>query len=266
MTRPEAMNRRPWLLLPLLVLFGCAPPPTSRDGLIATLWVQTAAEYEVAVRQSYELATARVAAALSARPTAPAVIADLDETLLDNSAFEARLLARDEEFDLGAWFRWLEGTEARALPGAVDFVEGLRRRGVAVFLVTNRPARFRAATLATLRRLGLVPPDDDGAHLLLYGDRPEWTTDKTTRREYVARDHTVVLLLGNDLNDFVDAAGLDPAARRALAAAHADRFGRDWVLVPSPAWGTWLDAVEQYRDDLTPDERRALRVRALRLD
>jgi len=246
---------------------GCAATASSsRDALIATLWVQTAAEYEVAVRQSYQLALRQLDAALAAGPAAPAIVVDLDETLVDNSAFEARLLREDQEFDLDAWFRWLDGGEGRALPGAVEFVTAVRRRGVAVYMVTNRPARFRAGTLAMLRKAGLIDASDDGARLLLHGDRPEWTADKTSRREYVASQHALLLLVGNDLNDFANAAELDPAARRVLAASHADRFGHDWILVPSPAWGTWLDAVEEYRDDPTPDERRALRLKALRVD
>ncbi len=262
------MNLRSLLLSALLAIGACSPPPSTRDTTSAVLWIQTAAEFEIAVRQSYRIALERLDLALAAAPPprAPAIIADLDETLLDNSTFEARLLARDVEFDREAWHAWQTGTEARALPGAVEFLAGVRQRGVAVYLVTNRAEEYRAPTLASLRKTGLATEADDGVRLLLLGERPEWTADKTSRREFVARDHTVLLVVGNDLNDFVDARGRDLAARQALVAEHADRFGRDWILVPSPLWGSSLDAVDDFRTDLSPAELRALRLSRLRLD
>ena len=254
-------------LLPLLVLLsGCAHPPSSRDTTNAILWVQASAEYEVAVRQSYVLAARRLDEALAAAPAAPAVVMDLDETVLDNSGFEAGLIRRDEEFALEAWHRWLAGTGARAMPGAVEFVAEARRRGAAVLFVTNRHERYRAPTLATLQGLGLAAEGPSEAWLLMRGQRPEWGTDKASRREAAAAGHAVVLLVGDDLNDFVPCLGLDPPARKALVAENAQRFGREWVLVPSPSWGSWLDALHGYREDLSPAEMRELRLRWLKPD
>lgn len=253
--------------VPLLCLAACATShPTSRETTQAVLWVQSSAEYAVAVQQVYRLAGERLEAALAAGPASPAVILDLDETVLDNSAFEARLIARDADFDLEQWHAWLAGTEARALPGAVEFVRQALARGVEVYLVTNRSVRYRDPTVATLRKLGLEPGGEKGPHLLMKDEQPGWGNDKASRREHVAARHAVLLLLGDDLNDFVSCARLTPAQRRELAQRHADRFGRDWLLVPSPNWGTWLDAVYGYGYDEKPAWRRARQLEALRLD
>lgn len=255
----------PRSLLVLLPLLACAHVPSSRDTTNAILWVQTSAEYEIAVRQSYLLAQRRLEESLASGPTAPALVMDLDETVLDNSTFEARLIARDADFDMEEWRRWLAGTEARAMPGAPEFVAEARRRGVEVFFVTNRHERYRGPTRATLAKLGLVPAGDDGAGLLMRGERPEWDQDKASRRAHVAAGRTLIMLVGDDLNDFVSALGKTPEERRALARENAARFGRDWILIPSPSWGSWLDALHDYQD-LPLEQMRARHLERLRLD
>lgn len=243
--------------LTLACAAGCARSAATRDSTNAILWVRTAVEYEAAVRQSFELASLRLERALAAGPASPAIIADLDETLLDNSAFEARLLVDDRPFDPDAWNAWLAGDAARAMPGAVAFVAAARQRGVAVFFVTNRHERLRGPTVDTLRRVGLLDASETGERLLMRGQRPGWTDDKESRRAEVARSHQVVLLIGNDLNDFASCGGMTIEERRALFEQRADRFARDWVVVPSPTWGSWLEALHDHRDGLSDGERRA---------
>ena len=249
-----------------LLLSGCASYPTSRDATNAVLWVQTSAEYELALRQSYLMARRQLDLALEGNPESPAVVMDLDETVLDNSAFEARLIADDRPFDIEAWREWLSGVNARALPGAVELVEHVRQQGAELYFITNRHERYREATLETLRTAGLVEEENNGERLLMRGQRPDWTRDKTSRRELVAQSHSVVLVMGNDLNDFVDCAELDPPARHALLAQHGDRFGRDWIMIPSPNWGSWLEALHDHRNDLDDGEMRRRHLRWLRLD
>lgn len=260
------MPRTPCLLLVLLAGCATSSAPTSHGTTQAVLWVQSSAEYTVAVRQSYQLATARLEGAMAGTPRSPAVVMDLDETVLDNSGFEAQQIASNASFNLDAWYEWLGSAKGRAMPGAIEFIEQARRRGVYVYFLTNRPERFREATLKTLARLGVQADEQHGMSLLMFGERSGWVGEKSSRREFVAERHSLLLVLGNDLNDFVDCGGLTPAQRRELAQQNAAHFGRDWILVPSPIWGTWLDAVLDYRENLTPAERRALELKELQLE
>jgi acid phosphatase len=67
-----------------------------------------------------------------------------------------------------------------------------------------------------------------------------WSSDKTGRRAFVARTHRILLLIGDDLNDFVSvAAAKTPSDRLALAKQHSAKWMDRWVLIPNPAYGSW---------------------------
>ena len=251
---------------------GCQPA----NALVnATLWLQTAAEHGAATRQAYTAARLALDAALAdpqwvgateeragdAGQT-PAIILDLDETVLDNSPYEARMIHRGITFDQDAWNEWVEESAATALPGASDFLVYARDHGVTPFYVTNRAAGEEAATRRNLERLGL-PVSADPDTLLVLGERPEWrTSDKSPRREWVARLHRVLMLVGDDLNDFVNARGLDLAARNRAVEEHAAWWGRRWILIPNPAYGSFERAVTGTEG--TPCEQLQRKVNALR--
>jgi acid phosphatase len=251
---------------------GCQPATALVN---ATLWLQSAAESRAAARQAYSAARIALEAALAdpawvgaleereaeaGQP--PAIILDLDETVLDNSPFEARMIHRGIIFDQEAWNEWVEESAATALPGAADFLSYARERGVTPFYVTNRAAGEEAATRRNLERLGL-PLGTGPDTLLVLGERPDWqTSDKSPRRASVARSHRVLMLVGDDLNDFVSARGLDPAARRRAVEEHAAWWGRRWILVPNPVYGSFERAVTGTEG--TPCEQLQRKVIALR--
>src|SRR5690242_6899130 len=77
-------------------------PRRTHENLNAVVWTQTAAEYRAVAKQAYRLARLQLDAALAdptwtaateqtnVSPTLPpAIVLDLDETVLDNSAFQA---------------------------------------------------------------------------------------------------------------------------------------------------------------------------------
>jgi len=220
----------------------------------AALWVQTSAEYEILAQTVYEQAAEALelalsdtsrSAALEQRPPfsgkPPAVIVDVDETVLDNSPFQAQLVHNGSLYTPELWGDWVARASADWVPGAQGFLEAARDRNVAVFYVTNRRANEEAATLRNLERLGAGPgisPD----RVLTRGEREDWTSDKTSRRAFVARDYRVLLLVGDDLNDFLPArTGLEERAR--VADEYGSRFGRDWFLLPNPSYGSWERAL-----------------------
>ena len=67
-----------------------------------------------------------------------------------------------------------------------------------------------------------------------------WTTDKSPRRAFVAEHYRVLMLVGDDLGDFVAIARLSPAEREALADRYADRWLERWVLLPNAV--VWIVA------------------------
>lgn len=234
-------------------------------GLDAVLWLQTAAEARAAALATFAAATRELDAALAdpsrsalgqgpeAAALPPALIADVDETLLDNSEFQGSLVVERRRFERGPWRAWVKSARAPALPGAAELARRAAELGVTLFYVTNRDADEEEATRANLARAGFPVPEAIDV-VLCRGERPEWPTDKASRRAEVARTHRVLLLLGDDLNDFVDAAGRSVEERRALVDAAAARWGRDWFLLANPSYGSWMAALLAGSDRSAPGD------------
>ncbi len=246
------------------------------ENLNAVLWVQTSAEYEAATRQAYAFAEMMLDAAL-ADPTwsalteqehadfgelPPAVILDVDETVLDNSPNQARQVLDDRDFTTESWHEWVREERARPIPGALAFTRAAAARGIRVFYVTNRRHEVEGPTRRNLAAQGF--PLDAGVDTLLTRDeQPEWGGDKGSRRAHVAAGHRVLLQLGDNLGDFVSGVSVDRDARQALVEAHADYWGRRWIMLPNPQYGSWDGALIGFQFGLDREAKRARKLGAL---
>jgi 5'-nucleotidase (lipoprotein e(P4) family) len=244
------------------------PPNRALD---ANLWMQISAEYRACCYQAYNLARRRLIEKVQAPPAGgwakqPAVVLDLDETVLDNGEFQARLIRNGLAVDGATWNDW-ERTgfgQVRLVPGAKAFIDEAKRLGVAVVYITNRQQRkeFRISTGNALELLGIdVPSDQLLAAEEAFGPdgKPTLVTDKTIRRAEIERRFTVLLYVGDNLRDFFDGDFKstvdnsrpalrtdDPAKLRAAIEARAtavdrceDLFGREWIILPNPSYGEW---------------------------
>ncbi len=238
----------------------------SDDRLGGVLWVQTSAEYRALALATFARARTELDRALADRSwTAaleqqgeiadlpPAIIADLDETLLDNSPYEADRIRLGGRFEPVSWNAWVTRARAKAIPGAAEFVHYAAARGVTVFYVTNRAAVLEEATRVNLAALGF-PLAGDRDTLLMPGERPDWGSDKSPRRAEVARSFRILLLVGDDLGDFVSGARARPEERIALAEHHTERWQRQWILLPNPYYGSWERALVDNERDLSDAE------------
>ena len=247
----------------VLLLWGCAttpPPPAAAPpcpaapsaSLNATLWMQTAAEYQAITREIYRTARTQLDLALAdpawnALPDAasgaksPAIILDLDETAIDTSAQTARTIRSGSGYSDKSWMDFSMAGNSRAIQPALDFLRDASSRGVAIFYITNRKQEEKASLLRNLSALGFPTPVE--ANVLTRGERPEWTSDKSSRRTFVASSYRVVEMFGDDLNDFVPAAGKSLEARRDLLNRYDEQWGRKWFMLPNPVYGSWERSV-----------------------
>ena len=249
-------------------------PAFAAGGDRATLWIRNSSEFRAASETVYRAAGDALVrgladAAWTAEPSQagnfaalpPAVVMDIDETVLDNSEQQAAMLLEgtcSDEFPR-AWDDWLAGRRAPAVPGAVDFIRAARGstdadgRAVRIFFVSNRECAPRAGsdgacpqhddTLANLEAIGAGSATlaDD---LMLKGERAEWDGEKLAQRREIARTHRIVLNVGDDLADFLPGVRRASVMDRDLArCAHSDYWGRRWFLVPNPMYGSWLAAL-----------------------
>ncbi|HKO56218.1 MAG TPA: HAD family acid phosphatase [Thermoanaerobaculia bacterium] len=240
-------------LLPLALLVFALPLAAADDpcagayaSLNATLWQQTSAEYDAITRQVYASARRNLEAMLApgfpdplGRP--PAIILDADETVIDNSTFQAGLMKKRTVYSQDAWRNYALNGFARPIPAALDFLKWAASKDVNIFYVTNRAAEEKPRLLGTLVHYGY--PMADAKHVLVKGEKPEWTSDKSSRRAFVAADYQLLMLFGDDLNDFVATSGKTVADRRKLVADNAGKLGTTWYLLPNPSYGSWEAAL-----------------------
>jgi 5'-nucleotidase (lipoprotein e(P4) family) len=256
------------------ILTATAPQAKSSTPLRDTheflndiLWVQTAAEYRITCQMLFNLAKSDLDLALkdpawsaaleqtgSFQTLPPAIIVDVDETILDNSPGVGWFVQNRYSFNsTTALDTWMKRAEATGLPGAVDFLKYAESKGVTIFFVTNRSSGLETATRVNLEELGLSLPTTLDT-VLVVGEKSGWGSDKTTRRTFVAATHRILLLLGDDLNDFVSGAEDTPEKRVALATQYQTYWGKQWILIPNTLYGSWESAL--YGHQSPPDNTR----------
>jgi acid phosphatase len=257
------------------VLAGCGSGNTSLEGLNATLWTQRSAEYRASTEQAYRAASRMVDQGLAdpewtAAPEQeddqgglpPAVILDVDETVLDNSPYQARIIVEGKEYPEG-WDAWVRESSAPPVPGAIEFARRAAQRGVTVFYVTNRDAALEQATERNLESLGF-PLAADVDVLLMRGERDGWGSDKASRRAHVASTHRVLILAGDDLNDFISVSRASIEERDRLEAEYASHWGVKWIMLPNPIYGSWERALYGFDYELSSEQKRALKQEGLK--
>jgi 5'-nucleotidase (lipoprotein e(P4) family) len=259
---------------------SAAPSPPPNDSLNATVWFQTSVERDLVFREIYRAAGERLAAALAdkrwdalpreerandPRGLPPAIIVDVDETVLDNSPSQVRQIREGRGFDEAAWGAWVNQRAAKPLPGAVEFLSAAAKQGVTVFYISNRDASLAEATLDNLRKAGFPVAADSqflGLGTVVDGCEQEGS-EKACRRQLVGRTHRVLMQFGDQVGDFVQIVANTPEGRRQAIAAYGDWIGQRWWALPNPLYGSWEPALFGNAWSQPEHERRAQKEAAL---
>lgn len=246
------------------------------DLLNATAWMETSVEYKATVMQLFKLAAMQLDEALedtswTAVPDKQgegyedlpvAIIADLDETLLDNGNYEVSLITRGTGFSSSEWTDYVNSQTSSAVPGALDFLKAVDAKGVKIFYVSNRKNREKEGTLANMEALGF-PMGGNVDTVLLRGDREEWGSAKENRIAYVAEEYRVLMLMGDNLGDFSDVAKGTLEERDAFLESSADHWGHDWFMFPNPEYGSWESTLFGGDWSKSSDQRRQEKIDAM---
>lgn len=279
-----------FLALDFALLYGCASRSQVRthNNMNSVLWYQNALEFSAHSRQVFYLATQELTRAKQNRNRSAlepqmlpsnwrslpqAVVLDLDETVLDNTAYEAQAILEGFEHNEDVWDDWVSRRAALAMPGAVEFVKAARAQGVKVFYITNRRCSPREKSSP---RINFTPVDfqiespdcpqkhDSIENLVAVGfPRPAveevlmvgealsvqgavWSRNKSERRKFVASRYRMLLNIGDDLHDFVDADEVSRSQGQAESNNRwGERWGRDWFLLSNSKYGSWLRSLEK---------------------
>jgi acid phosphatase len=255
-----------------------APPPN--DDLNATVWFQASVERDLVFGALYRAAGERLPAALAdkswdalprgdrsndPRALPPAIIVDVDETVLDNSFEQVRQIRDNKEFNEADWGAWVEQRAAKPLPGAVEFLRAAAAKGVTVFYISNRDASLAEATVDNLRSAGFPIADASqflGLGTVVDGCEQEGS-EKACRRQLVGRSHRVLMQFGDQVGDLVQIVANTPEGRRAAVAPYLDWIGQRWWVLPNPMYGSWEPALFNNAWSQPAAERRAAKEAAL---
>ncbi len=252
--------------MPLALVAACAAGPQTHSPHddLGLLWVKHSAEYEAISRQVYQSATAALPGFIEdkswsalpdqkdAKALPAAVILDVDETVVSNVDFQ---LEHERPFANWKLNEWTSRTDATPVTGVRAFVKAARAQGVTVFFITNRPCELielnddpcpqKQATIDDIAEIGLKT---DAQHVLL-SEEQGWNREKSTRRDFIAQTHRVIMLVGDDLSDFIPCTRSSPkppcteaatnASRRNSVAEHARYWGDGWYILPNPMHGSW---------------------------
>lgn len=243
-----------------LLLTSCETKETQKNSpvndlnqtlVLATLYYQHAAEMKALSYQAYNLGKLRLDEILAKGddPSKLAIVLDIDETVLDNSPFEAQTIKDTLSFPDG-WNDWVDSAKALPLPGAVEFLNYADSKGVQIFYITNRDEASRAVTAWNLTEKGFPQVVDD--HLLLKTKE----SGKEKRRQVVQQNHKIILLFGDNLADFDRLFDKQPTDRRNFLVDSLNlQFGDRFIMLPNPMYGDWLSAFFDYKKDMKPEEK-----------
>jgi predicted secreted acid phosphatase len=277
----------------------------NEQSVMAINWVQTSAEFRALSYQSYNLARMNLDSFLASysgsKPVAISV--DIDETVTDNSAYQAWLIGNDFGYSSKTWGPWIASGQAKAMPGAVEFLNYAKDKGVEIFYISNIKMAFYEGAEKKLKASGqakampgaveflnyakdkgveifyissikmafyegaekklkdLGIPFADKKHLLLKTD----TSDKQPRRDMVAKDYEIALLLGDNLNDFLSVFRKKPIdVRFAETDKIKDDWGKKFIVFPNPMYGDWEGAIYKGNWGASPAEKDQMRKEHLK--
>lgn len=271
--RPLAALALCLALSPATALAQAAP---ANDNLNAVLWMQRSVEYKANTEAVFALAKIRLDQALkdknwTAAPAeqtgdyqslSPAVVLDIDETLLDNSGYQAWMVVKGETFNPKTWTQFVKSETSTAIPGALDFTKYADSKGVRVFYVSNRTKAEEDATRENMKKLGF-PMGGNIDTILSAKEQPDWGSAKGTRRAVIAKHYRILLLVGDNFGDFTDAYKGTVDERQKVFEENAARWGHDWLVLPNPSYGSFESAPFGGNFKLPVEEQRAAKLGVL---
>ena len=226
------------------------------------LYMQKAGEYRALCYQAFNLAKMSLDADAKNRKKLPkterkkprAVVVDIDETILDNSPQQARLIKNRLPFNQTDWYAWGEMRKAKAIPGAVEFLNYAASKGAKIFYVSNRDEAQKQATMDNLKSVGF--PDVNAEDVML---RDKEST-KEPRRLAISNNYRIAILMGDNLNDFSNIYEKKSIVDRfAEVDKTRSEFGSRFIVLPNAMYGDWENAIYEYQrlDDVQKAEKRA---------
>ena len=228
------MTMRFLQFLIIILFIGCSFNNERSVKDHSMYWHKNSAEYKALCLQAYNIAKKKLELELSKEYEKPlAIIADLDETIFDNTPYNEMLINENKSYNQENWSDWVNKEIATAIPGSLDFFNYAKSVGIEIIYLSNRRVENYEATKSNLIKLGF--PFDESTVMLLRDE----TRDKLKRRSSI-KDYEVIMLIGDNLGDFDSAFfGKTNKERWEVSVSLKDNFGEKFILLPNLIYGDW---------------------------
>jgi 5'-nucleotidase (lipoprotein e(P4) family) len=95
-------------------------------------------------------------------------------------------------------------------------------------------------------------PDADTVHMLFLRN----DSSKEQRRKQVMQKYRVVMLLGDNLNDFTSAFEKQSiTGRKNETDKLMNEWGKKFIVLPNSSYGEWENVLYNYQRNLTPEQK-----------
>lgn len=229
----------------ILTLFaaGCAtsipPQPAPVEVVLSegTAWVAAGEGWAEEAEAVYAEATAYVLAEAAERPEKSwAVVLDLDETVINNVAYQIERETLGEGYTSESWHAWTQRKDATLVPGVEDFLAAVNAAGGHVAFVTNRSDTEQLATEENLAALDIRRNED--FRVLMTRASPEGVGSKDGRYALVPGllavqgypDVEVIAYLGDNVGDKPS----EPGDWQFFCLDQGAMYGHPCAAVPGP--------------------------------
>ncbi len=229
--------------------------------VMGVLYEQKAAEFNALCYQAYNIAKLMLNNKLKEKSMnlKKCVIVDIDETVLDNSPFEAKCILEGTSYPK-YWKEWVDMGTTKPIPGSVDFLNYALTKGVETFYVTNRTIDSREITMKNLKAFGF--PNVDTLHMFMKNDK---VGSKEIRRKKIAEKYNIMLLIGDNLADFSVVYDNQTVDKRfSVTDSLKNEFGKKFIVIPNAMYGDWENAIYNYNFKLSAQEKDDLRKKSLK--
>jgi len=234
--------------------------PNNENLTGAVLWYQLSGEMRALYFQGYNVARYNLDNYLkySLSDKKKCVVVDIDETILNNSPYEGKIILNDKGFDPKTWREWIDIAQADTLPGAYGFLKYAESRGVETFYISNRMVDEVPSTVKNLKKFDM--PYADEKHTIFKST----TSSKEDRRQSLLKEYDIVILCGDNLGDFdIAFENRNPKAHFDSVNKYSSEFGKRFIVLPNPMYGDWEKPIYSSKN-MTEAQRDSARKSLLR--
>lgn len=243
---------KPSLNPTLLKKDTCIPnDPQSSANYNATKWYRDSAEKNAQYNQVFSIGLEKITAKVKQQKLQHkpwGIILDIDETVLDNSAYAKDLAMSCQSYSSQSNYAFMEQKISTATPGSHNLTCSVQKMGGKVVLVTNRNGVFddkiQSATVENLKNAGICFDNVVFAN-------GENDSNKTPRFEAVAtgnyqnvvatnqlKPFKVLAYFGDNIQDFPNIKQ-DDAIKQDPNSDFYKKFGQEYFSLPNPTYGSW---------------------------